>query len=136
MNLRSPLCQNCKQAFTVEPEDFVFYQKMEVPPPTFCPQCRYQRRLANRNEWNFYKRDCGLCGKGMVSLYSEEFPGPVYCRHVGGKTDGTPMHTDGISISPGRSLNNFTSFGSRCRVLPWLIVRILEVRLPKFSFLI
>ncbi len=28
-------CQNCKQNFTIESEDFVFYEKIDVPPPTF-----------------------------------------------------------------------------------------------------
>lgn len=51
-----------------------------MPPPTWCPDCRYQRRIANRNEWNFYKRDCTLCGKNMVSIYNPAYPGPVYCQ--------------------------------------------------------
>ncbi len=73
-------CQNCKQEFIIEPDDFAFYEKMNVPPPTFCPDCRYQRRIANRNEWNFYKRDCTLCGNSMVSIYNPSYPGPVYCQ--------------------------------------------------------
>ena len=73
-------CQNCKNEFRIDPEDFAFYEKMRVPVPTLCPDCRYQRRLANRNEWNFYKRDCGLCGKSITALYNEEFSGPVYCQ--------------------------------------------------------
>jgi len=28
------ICQNCQQEFIVEPEDFLFYEKMKVPPPT------------------------------------------------------------------------------------------------------
>lgn len=80
MNRESKTCQNCKIEFTIEPEDFAFYEKIKVPPPTFCPECRYQRRLANRNEWNFYKKVCSLCGKDMVSIYSPQYPGPVYCR--------------------------------------------------------
>ncbi len=79
MNSEIKQCQNCKQRFTIEPEDFDFYKKMDVPPPTFCPDCRYQRRIANRNEWNFYKRNCALCGKSMVSIYNPSYPGPVYC---------------------------------------------------------
>jgi len=38
-------CQNCKKDFTIEPEDFNFYEKIKVPPPTFCPECRLQRRI-------------------------------------------------------------------------------------------
>jgi len=43
-------CQNCKKDFTVEPEDFNFYEKIKVPPPTFCPECRLVRRMLWRNE--------------------------------------------------------------------------------------
>ncbi len=80
MSSESKICQNCKQGFVVEPEDFQFYKKINVPPPTLCPDCRYQRRLANRNERNFYKRKCLLCGKDIVSIYNPEYSGPVYCQ--------------------------------------------------------
>src|SRR3989344_8834739 len=73
-------CQNCRQSFVIEPDDFGFYEKIEVPPPTRCPECRYQRRLANRNEWSFYKRTCSLCGKENISIYNPEYPGLVYCQ--------------------------------------------------------
>src|SRR3989338_10826573 len=74
------ICQNCKIQFVIEPADFDFYKKIDVPTPAFCPDCRYQRRIANRNEWNFYKRTCSLCGVSMVSLYNSFYPGPVYCQ--------------------------------------------------------
>ena len=76
----SRVCKNCAQNFIIEPDDTTFYAKIGVPEPTRCPDCRYQRRLANRNEWNFYKRNCTLCGKSMVSIYNPEYPGPVYCQ--------------------------------------------------------
>ena len=28
-------CQNCKQDFTIDPDDFGFYEKIKIPPPTF-----------------------------------------------------------------------------------------------------
>lgn len=73
-------CQNCQKEFVIEPEDFDFYEKIKVPPPTWCPECRYQRRLAGRNEWNFYKRKCNLCQKEVVSIYNPDYTGPVYCQ--------------------------------------------------------
>ena len=73
-------CQNCKSEFGIEPEDFEFYEKVDVSAPTHCSPCRYQRRLANRNEWTFYHRDCGLCSKTVVSIYNPDYPGPVYCQ--------------------------------------------------------
>src|SRR5256885_746105 len=73
-------CQNCKQDFVIEPEDFDFYEKMKVPPPTFCPDCRLQRRTSVRNERSLYKTTCNLCGKSFVSMYSSDKPFKVYCK--------------------------------------------------------
>lgn len=80
MNPETKICKNCKQGFVIASEDAAFYEKIGVPHPTLCPDCRYERRIANRNEWNFYKRKCDLCGKDMVSIYNPSYPGPVYCN--------------------------------------------------------
>ncbi|MBI4225432.1 MAG: hypothetical protein HY617_03820 [Candidatus Sungbacteria bacterium] len=73
-------CQNCSKPFTIEPEDFAFYEKIKVPAPTFCPKCRRQRRMAWRNDFNFYSRTCDLCKKQIVSLYAPDKRFPVYCN--------------------------------------------------------
>jgi len=73
-------CGNCKNDFVIEADDFGFYEKMKVPPPTFCPDCRLQRRLAWRNDLSFYNRNCDLCGKSIVSLYHKDKPLTVYCN--------------------------------------------------------
>ncbi len=72
-------CQNCKKDFVIEPEDFSFYEKIKVPPPTFCPECRIIRRLLWRNVRSLYKRSCGLCQKSLISMYGEMDKAPVYC---------------------------------------------------------
>ena len=72
-------CQNCKQDFTIESEDFAFYEKLNVPAPTFCPECRRARRLAWMNLTNLYKRDCALCHANFVSMYDPKMPHIVYC---------------------------------------------------------
>jgi len=51
-------CQNCKQDFVIESEDFNFYEKIKVPSPTFCPECRTVRRLCWRNEMSLFRRKC------------------------------------------------------------------------------
>ncbi len=71
-------CQNCKTQFSIEPEDFAFYAKISVPPPTFCPQCRWQRRLMFRNERSLYMATCGICGKRAVSVYPPDSTFPIY----------------------------------------------------------
>ena len=72
-------CQNCKKDFTIEPDDFSFYEKMGVPAPTFCPECRLIRRLARRNERNFHSRVCEKCQKPVIAIFSEQSAVHVYC---------------------------------------------------------
>ncbi len=72
-------CQKCKKDFVIESEDFDFYEMMKVPAPTFCPDCRLQRRLSFRNERTFYKRPCELCGVDTISVYDPEKGIINYC---------------------------------------------------------
>lgn len=80
MKTETKNCQNCKIDFVIEPDDFGFYEKMQVPLPTFCPDCRFQRRLMFRNNRVFYKRECALCNKSMLSVYNKDKPYVIYCR--------------------------------------------------------
>ena len=73
-------CQNCKTDFIIEPDDFSFYEKIKVPPPTFCPDCRLQRRMSWRNDRSLYSRNCSMCEKGIISMYSPDAVFPVYCK--------------------------------------------------------
>ncbi len=72
-------CQSCKKDFVVEPEDFKFYEKIKVPPPTWCPECRMIRRMGWRNERVLYKSNCDICGKSMISMYNSNDEFKVYC---------------------------------------------------------
>ncbi len=72
-------CRNCKKDFLVEPDDTSFYERVKVPPPAWCPECRQQRRYAWRNERTLYRRTCDLCGKSTVTIYSPTSPYKVYC---------------------------------------------------------
>jgi hypothetical protein len=72
-------CKNCGTDFTVTNEDKSFYTKLNVPEPTFCPQCRQQRRLSMRNERTLYKRNCDLCEKMIVATFDANSSFPVYC---------------------------------------------------------
>jgi len=76
---QTKICQNCKQEFIIEPDDFDFYEKMKVPPPTSCPECRFQRRLMFLNERTLYKRKCDLCGKDMLTIFHPDLKLVVYC---------------------------------------------------------
>ncbi|MDP2630116.1 MAG: hypothetical protein Q8P56_01790 [Candidatus Uhrbacteria bacterium] len=73
-------CAQCKEGFTVFDEDRGFYKKINVPEPTWCPDCRNMRRCARRNERVLYMRTCDLCKKQTLSTYRADALFPVYCR--------------------------------------------------------
>jgi len=64
----------------IDASDFDFYEKIKVPPPTWCSECDTAKRMTWRNERSLYWRDCGLCGKKTLSMYSKESPFIVYCH--------------------------------------------------------
>lgn len=80
MNQETKTCQNCKKEFTIEPEDFEFYKKINVPAPTFCPKCRLIRRLAWRDGRTMFKITCALCEKETFSMYASDTEYTVYCN--------------------------------------------------------
>jgi len=79
MNNETKVCQNCKKNFTIEPDDFEFYEKIKVPAPTFCPECRLVKRLAWRNERALFKRKCDLCQKDKIVMFPQNSPFKVFC---------------------------------------------------------
>lgn len=94
--METKTCQNCKNGFTIEPDDFGFYEKMEVPFPTFCPECRLQRRLAWRNERGLHSNECGLCKKKIISIYNKDSNVNPYCDKCwwSDKSDGVDYGID------------------------------------------
>ena len=79
MNSETRNCINCKKDFTIEPEDFNFYEKIGVPAPTWCPECRFIRKTTFINERSLYKGTCGNCKKSIISMYHPDLPLPVWC---------------------------------------------------------
>lgn len=71
-------CQNCKKDFNIEKVDFDFYEKVKVPPPTFCPLCRVQRRMAFRNERVLYKRKSDFSGEEIFTSIPPESRVKIY----------------------------------------------------------
>ncbi len=95
-------CQNCKKDFTIEPEDFNYYEKIKVPPPTWCPECRLIRRLSCVNGWSLFWRNCDKCGKRTLSAFPPTQKITVYCQPCwwGDSWDGTEYAMD---YDPNRS---------------------------------
>jgi len=82
-------CVNCKAGFEVTDEDLAFYdrvsptideKKYQIPPPTHCPDCRQQRRLAINNEQYLYADTCDLCKKSTPTEHPPHTNQTIYCR--------------------------------------------------------
>jgi len=72
-------CTNCGLQFQITDDDIKYYTETRVSHPTHCPNCRTQRRLANRNERCLYQDKCDMCEKNIVSLYSPDKDIKTYC---------------------------------------------------------
>ena len=59
-----------------------FYERIKVPPPTFCPECRMIRRMSWRNERSLFKRVCDFTGNTMITMFHPETNVKVYDRDI------------------------------------------------------
>ncbi|MDD5769954.1 MAG: hypothetical protein PHE25_03220 [Candidatus Gracilibacteria bacterium] len=89
--IETKTCKHCQSSFEITDKDLEFYQKVSpsfggkkynIPPPTLCPDCRYQLVLSSRNERNLYKRTCDATGKPIISIYSPDKPYKVYSQDI------------------------------------------------------
>lgn len=108
-------CQNCKKDFTVGPEDFSFYEKMKVPPPTFCPECRFERRAIYRNERNLFWNKSAKSKERILSLYPLQSGIAVYHEDEY-KKDDWDASDYGKNYDPGRPF--FEQFYELTKVVP------------------
>ncbi|HAI99013.1 TPA: hypothetical protein DCL30_05825 [Candidatus Peribacteria bacterium] len=92
-SITGKVCANawCRQFFEVTEDDRQYLErvapsvggkKYSIPPPTHCPDCRQQRRLAWRNERFMYRRKCDFSGKEIVSMYPPNSPFKVYEQEI------------------------------------------------------
>jgi len=95
-------CQNCYKDFIIEPEDFNFYEKMKVPAPTWCPECRLVRRLASVNTWSLHWATCEKCEKRTLSIFNPRKNVRIFCPPCwwSDSWDGTEYGMDYESSKP------------------------------------
>ncbi|MDO8641590.1 MAG: hypothetical protein Q7R33_08660, partial [Nitrosarchaeum sp.] len=75
-------CQSCKKEFTIDSDDFGFYEQMKVPPPTWCPKCRMIRRLGSSGYRILYKRKCDFTGDTIISSFAPDADFKVYKQDI------------------------------------------------------
>src|SRR3989344_2165183 len=115
MDAQTKNCRNCEGNFTIEPDDFGFYEKMGVLPPKICPDCRSQLRLVFRNERFLYKRNCDNCRKSTISMFSANKTYPVWC-HECWRSDDLKGLDYGIGHDPRKSF--FEQFNELWQKVP------------------
>ncbi len=99
---QSKTCSACAGPFTPTERDAYFYRLFDVPAPRQCPRCRFQRRIAFRNERTIYRRACSLCAKNFISVYHPDAPYQVYCTSCF-YSDNWDQYASGIDYDPQRS---------------------------------
>lgn len=95
-------CQNCKKDFVIDERDQLYYKKINVPHPSWCPECRFERRLSTHNVWSVYWRNCSKCDKRTLSMYNKDLAVPVFCNECwwADDWDGTEY---GMDYDPNKS---------------------------------
>ena len=117
MNSETKICQNCKNDFIIEPDDFSFYEKIKVPPPTFCPKCRMIRRFSNYSKRTLYKRECELCKNKIFSMYSDDSYAKVYCNKCWW-SDSWNASDYGVEYDFSKSF--FSQYKNLLTTVPWM----------------
>jgi len=82
--------EQCTEAFKILPEELKFYQRMNLPLPRLCPNCRHYQRLKKRNPLKLWHRSCmcdkenhahkGNCEVQFETSYAPDRPEIVYCE--------------------------------------------------------
>jgi len=74
----SKKCRQCSVEFQIFEQDSLFYERLGVPPPHLCPECRSRRRISQLNMIHLFKQSCDATGKSIVCNYPPESPYTVY----------------------------------------------------------
>ncbi len=72
----------CTAAFRLTPQELVFYKRAKLPIPRQCPNCRHYARLAWRNPWKLWHRQCMRpgCSNEFETSYAPGRREMVYCE--------------------------------------------------------
>ncbi len=112
-------CKNCSKIFLLDADDLAFYQKMKVPPPTWCPECQFVRRMVFRNQNVLYRRTDNAPGKEgqkIISIYSDDKPLTVYDREYWWG-DGWDPYSYGKDVDFSKPF--FEQLKELIREVPW-----------------
>ncbi|MEK9159934.1 MAG: zinc-ribbon domain containing protein [Patescibacteria group bacterium] len=75
-----PACDTCGKNYKIVSQEEEFYQKMKLPHPTSCSECRHKKRSALRNPRKLWDRACAQCSTAIQTSYSPERSEKVLCE--------------------------------------------------------
>ena len=86
---QSTVCTKCQRPFKYVDQELKFYKEMQIPNPTLCYSCRFERRRQWHNPQSLWHRQCmctqtdhghnGLCTTEFDTTYTPERKEIVYC---------------------------------------------------------
>ena len=73
---------SCTEAFKITPAELQFYQRMNLPLPKVCPNCRHYQRLKKRNPLKLWHRKCMKegCQNEFKTSYAPDRSEIIYCE--------------------------------------------------------
>jgi hypothetical protein len=85
-------CESCKNPYRILENEFLFYKKENLPLPTMCNDCRFERRIKDRLKIQLYERVCACDGEiSVVGNYNNRSP------HFHGKSKCSERFKTGYS---------------------------------------
>lgn len=76
--MTSSRCPDCSDKFNITESDREFYQKLDVPLPKQCPDCRQRLRVMHINQFRLFKRKCSATEKSIITSHPPYVPYPVH----------------------------------------------------------
>ena len=83
-------CTQCQKNYRIIPAELQFYKQFSIPLPRLCPDCRHERRMAERGPNKLWVRNCmcvttthghaTTCPNTFETPYSPERSEIVYCE--------------------------------------------------------
>ena len=73
-------CTKCGKNYKILNQELRFYRKMDLPVPSDCPDCRFERRMNMKNPPNLWTRTCAQCGTSLKTGIAPNRPETVLCE--------------------------------------------------------
>jgi hypothetical protein len=102
-------CTACKKNYRIIPDEFGFYQKLEIPLPRLCPDCRHARRISARGPNRLRQCRCMCNGTPTSADVTQIHAGERYPRTSAShqRTSAAYANTHGHFHGDGRCPNEF-----------------------------